>query len=94
MTGRDNNTDDKIRLLGGIGAWSKMQNPQYEEHQKIIHKFYPRAKFPQSPEQDEEQEDKLIRFFDSNRLIQFISGPAGTGKSRYALKFLDHQLRL
>ena len=30
----DNNTDDKIRLLGGIGAWSKMQNPQYEEHQK------------------------------------------------------------
>ena len=77
MTGRDNNTDDKIRLLGGIGAWSKMQNPQYEEHQKIIHKFYPRAKFPQSPEQDEEQEDKLIRFLiqtGSSNLFQDLLG--------------------
>ena len=89
MTGRDNNTDDKIRLLGGIGAWSKMQNPQYEEHQKIIHKFYPRAKFPQSPEQDEEHEDKLIRFFVQTGLSNLFQDLLGLGKSRYALKSIS-----
>ena len=89
----DYHSEDVIRLLGGIGAWFTDKNTSFEKDKKMIYEFYPRAKYPQAPEQDEEQEDKLIRFFDSSRSAQYITGPAGTGKSRYALKFLDHQLK-
>lgn len=85
------NYEDR-RLYGCVKSWQKKQTQERQNDLDIVVRFYPRAKYPQAPEQREEQEDKLLRFFASeSRRIQLLKGFAGTGKSRYCLKFIDHQ---
>ena len=82
------------RLFGCVNAWQKSDSNEKHLDLETVTKFYPRAKYPQAPEQREEQEDKLLRFFaDGRRRVQLLKGFAGTGKSRYCLKFIDHQFK-
>lgn len=83
------------RLYGCVKAWCGDKSSEIvRKHEKRVHEFYPRAKYDIAPEQEEEQEHKLLKFFSDNqdhRRIQLLSGSAGTGKSIYSLKFIDHQ---
>lgn len=91
----DSKSDDYLRMIGYCLTWvvNKENDTLVELYRGKIRRFYPRALYNIAEEQDEEQEDKLLRFFDSERKVQFVTGPAGTGKSRYALKFLSHQIK-
>jgi len=82
------------RLFGCVNAWQITDSKEKRHDLEIVTRFYPRARYPQAPEQREEQEDKLLRFFaDEKRRVQLLKGFAGTGKSRYCLKFIDHQFK-
>jgi len=82
------------RLFGCVNAWQTTDSKEKRSDLEIVTRFYPRARYPQAPEQREEQEDKLLRFFaDERRRVQLLKGFAGTGKSRYCLKFIDHQFK-
>ena len=83
------------RLYGCVKAWCDYKRSKIaHKHERRVHEFYPRAKYDLAPEQEEEQEHKLLKFFSDDkdkRRIQLLSGSAGTGKSIYSLKFIDHQ---
>ncbi len=86
---------DDERLYGCVKAWCDDKTSKIaHKHEQRVHEFYPRAKYDLAPEQEEEQEHKLLKFFSDDqdkRRIQLLSGSAGTGKSIYSLKFIDHQ---
>lgn len=86
---------DDERLYGCVKAWCDDKTSKIaHKHEQRVHEFYPRAKYDLAPEQEEEQEHKLLKFFSDTqdkRRIQLLSGSAGTGKSIYSLKFIDHQ---
>ena len=66
---------DFIRLIGGVYTWREPSENEddcktTDNHKNMIQLFYPRALYPKAEEQDEEQEDKLLKFLiDSFKLL-------------------------
>ena len=75
---------DDERLYGCVKAWCDDKSSKIAlKHEQRVHEFYPRAKYDLAPEQEEEQEHKLLKFFSddqTNAGIQLLSGSAGNRK--------------
>ena len=55
---------DDERLYGCVKAWCDDKTSKIAlKHEQRVHEFYPRVKYDLAPEQEEEQEHKLLKFF-------------------------------
>lgn len=67
---------DFIRLIGGVYTWKKPSENKddcktIDNHKNMIQLFYPRALYPKAEEQDEEQEDKLLKYLPRKRVFNY-----------------------